>query len=232
MDKILREDNRPIFERITDENTIETFARGREIRENSLTRIVREGRSQGEITSQEAIDAIFSTEAGSPFNVNSYQMDRTQIFIRHFLMGQSYDDIAQVFETDGETVRGIYGNAAKRLVYALELLDRRLPVVDNAKTYLEKNDRINGKLPKNQKHFLLVKLFGLTPKEVQNMDGTSQAVVSNNVKYVADRLKAGEMTFLDPSQEEKKAAQQRLEKQRSISRKSKAKRDQKKLQVA
>lgn len=221
VDAILRDENRPVFEKKLGSNQIIARPRSQEVRESDFIH----KDSSGELNSQELIDAVFSTETDSPFRTNDFKLERTQIFFRHFFKGESYEHLADVYDTDPATIRGIYSNAQKRLIYALELLDKRLPIVNNAKSYIKRAEGITGKLPKNQKHFLLAKLFGLTPKEIENFDGTKQGDVSKNITYVADRLRTGEALFLDPSDLDIKESEKRLERFRATQRKAKAKRD-------
>jgi hypothetical protein len=217
VDAILRQDNRPVFEKEVSQDRIEARPRSTEVRESDFIKLD----STGELSSQDMIDAVFSTETDSPFRIDDYVLDRTQVFYRHFFRGESYEDLAEIYDTTPETIRGIYGNALTRLLYALDLLDKRLPVVDNAEYYFKRAESITGKLPKNQRHFLLAKLFGLTPKEIENFDGTKQGDVAKNVTYVADRLRTGEALFLDPDELEIKESERRLERFRATQRKAK-----------
>lgn len=126
----------------------------------------------------------------------------------------------------------IYGNVQKRLVYVLNLLDERLPIIDNAKTYLEKSRAISGHMPKTQQHFLLAKVFGLTPKEIETIDGTKQGSVVANIRYVADRIITGEFTFMNPTEEQITNSRKRLDKFKANQRRLKRARDKKRKQKA
>lgn len=163
-------------------------------------------------------DALFSTDAESPFKGLRIKRDRTTVFYHHFFLGKSYKDIAVMLNTDAETVRGIYNNAKNRILHALKLSDERTPTIHKAKRFIDDNGKANA-LPKNQKHWLLSKVFGLTHAEIEQIDGTRQSTIRQNIIYVTDRLRTGQMTILDSTEGEIRESQVRLDKMNERNRK-------------
>jgi len=51
----------------------------------------------------------------------------------------------------------------------------------------------------------------MLPREIAEMDGADIKNVCSKIKYVADRVITGRITFLNPTDEEVKQAQQRID---------------------
>ncbi len=88
-------------------------------------------------------------------------------------------------------------------------MDKRRSLVDNVKARLRISEKATGKLTKTQKWFLLNKVFGMLPRETAEMEGA-------NVKTVCARIKdvPRHVIFLNPTEGQIRAAQERIEKKR------------------
>jgi DNA-directed RNA polymerase specialized sigma24 family protein len=124
----------------------------------------------------------------------------------------SYQDIAVMLDTDAERVRCIYKDAIKRLLKALEVMDTRRAYAGDVEARLRISEKASGKMPKSHRWFLLNKVFAMLPREIAEMDGADIKHVCSKIKYVADRVITGRITFLNPTPEEVKQAQQRIDK--------------------
>jgi hypothetical protein len=71
----------------------------------------------------------------------------------------------------------------------------------------------SGSLSKGQKWYLLNKLFGLRPSEIAEMEGLDKksSSVRQLIIRISDQLKAGEISFIETTQEEGEAAKAHLD---------------------
>ena len=100
------------------------------------------------------------------------------------------------------------------LLKAFELMDKRRAVIDDVKARLRISEKATGKLTKTQKWFLLNKVFGMLPREIAEMEGANVKTVCARIKDVHDRVVTGHVIFLNPTEDEIRAAQARIEKKR------------------
>jgi len=164
-------------------------------------------------------DELFSSECDTPWAHANYKLDRTNVFILRVFKRWSWQDIAIYFDTDSERVRGLYKDSVGQLLKALKVMDNRRSIVDDAKSRLAISEKASGKMPKTHKWFLLNKVFGLLPREIAEMYDANVSTVCGRIKDVADKVIAGQITFMDPSPQEVKQAQGRIEAKRSRDRK-------------
>jgi hypothetical protein len=111
-------------------------------------------------------EELFSTDTPSPWFDVDYKAKRTRVFILRVFYRWDWSDIATAFDTSADHVRKIFDEAKKRALQALEVLDKRRAIIDDAKIRLDISEKATGKLTKTQKWFLLNKLFGLLPREI------------------------------------------------------------------
>lgn len=214
VDEILKQDNRTVFERTEDDIAV-VYPQWREVQESVLRREYDDTGKQDEYE-------VFNTEADLPWMSTEYQLDRTHVFIMLVFKGWSWDDIAIALDTDSEQVRHLYKDSVKRLLKALEVMDKRQAVVDDVQSRLAISEKATGKLTKTQIWFLLNKVFGLLPREIAEMEGANIKTVCARIKDVYDRVVTGDVIFTDPTPEQIEAAHQRIEKKRARDRKAKA----------
>ena len=113
--------------------------------------------------------------------------------------------------------RWSYAHALSRLRKALDILDDidiRYKTLQSAKYCLKRNEEATGRLKKGQRWFVLNKALGLTIAEIAKLDGAKTKNVQHKVKLVADQIKAGKLTLLDPTPEEVEKAIERLKKKK------------------
>jgi len=80
-------------------------------------------------------------------------------------------------------------------------------------------------LSKGQKWYLLNKLYGLRPSEISELEGMNKknSSVRQLIIRTSDQLQAGELSLIEVTPAEKKAAKDRLDTQRKKRRKRHAK---------
>lgn len=215
VEMILRDGNPEVFEKTNyKHNAIMLFPADRnERRESTLRAGARDKQAHNKI------DAIFSTDGETAFCLNNPQTDKTTVFIYKVFNGFSFQDIATMLDKPVDNVRVLFHKAKERILKALDLCDTRSDVISKAEYSLQVNEQATGKLPKYQKWFLMNKCLGLTPAEIANLEGTNRTNVTAKIKYCADRLKTGDLIFLDPTPEQIRESQERIEKKRARDRK-------------
>ncbi len=105
---------------------------------------------------------------------------------------------------------------------ALELSDQHLNILDMAKHALKVNEEATGKLPNYQRWFLMNKCLGLMPADIAELEGVKRVDVTSKIRYCADRLKTGSLTFLDPTPEQVAESRKRIDEKRARERKVRA----------
>ena len=167
---------------------------------------------------REQIDP-FTTLAENPFADLKPTLSQTAVFINRFFLGQSYEDIAAGLGVSGDTVASMFRHAQERLLEALKFIDSRQATIKSYQTLLRRNEASFGKLPKGQKWFLMNQIIGLTIPEIADLEGTPANQVNHRIKETSDRLKTGAIAWLNCSDEDRAAAQARLDKKRHRDRK-------------
>ncbi|MEA3435905.1 MAG: hypothetical protein U9R43_05525 [Thermodesulfobacteriota bacterium] len=81
---------------------------------------------------------------------------------------------------------------------------------------IKKGDAACSLSPKGQKWYLLNKLFGLRPSEISELEGIDKKNSSVRQLFIktADQRQAGELSLIEVTPKEKKAAKARLDTQR------------------
>ena len=67
-------------------------------------------------------------------------------------------------------------------------------------------------MPKTHRWFLLNKVFGLLPREIAEMEDANLKTICARIKDVADKVMTGRITFMNPTEDQIKAAQSRIDK--------------------
>jgi hypothetical protein len=106
----------------------------------------------------------------------------------------------------------VYHHAVNRVLDVLQIMDQGQEA-RKREQYVKQTEKRSGKLPKGQRWYLLNKLFGLRPSEIAEMEGMKgRSSVRQLIIRVSDQLKAGEISLIEITPEESKAAKARLDK--------------------
>jgi DNA-directed RNA polymerase specialized sigma24 family protein len=192
MAEYLKRGNLTVFEKShTDENgrTVTVlFPRSREMVESDLPQ------ESGETAAK--YQRAFSTEAENPFSEFAPSLKQTGIFVDKFFNGFSYEDLAVKYDMTVDTAQGTYRNAMDRVLEILNLMESDKPL--DQSHYRKRMEERSGRIPKDQKYFLLNKLFGVRPAEIAEMEGLKGASsVKQLIIRVSDQLRAGEIRLID-----------------------------------
>jgi hypothetical protein len=145
---------------------------------------------------QESID---DRQFESPFKHFEPKKKKTGIFIDRFFHKWSYKDLAVKYQIPVSQVRSAYHAGKQRLLEVIAALDSSKPIkLDHFREQIAKR---SGSLPNGQRWYLLNKLFGLTPAEIAKFeDIKTSKPVYKAIKYVSDRIEAGELDLfqIDP----------------------------------
>lgn len=209
-EQILKEGNPALFERTNHRENITMLYRAnkKELRETTLRDC---GRDR---TWQNRVDEIFSTANKQAFAIDRPKRKQTGVFIYRVLLNYSYEDIASIYGTSVDNVQKIFWKAKERILKALELCDTRKAKLERVELLLSQNEAATGRLPKYQKWFLMNKTLGMLPAEIANFESVKPQRVTAGIKLCADKLKTGEMVFLNPTDEEVEVSRQRLDRKR------------------
>lgn len=161
----------------------------------------------------------FSTEAENPFVSYQPKLSQTTVFINRFFLGRPYEDIASDLEVSVDTVVSMFKRAKERLFEALYFADNRQATIKRFESIRRRNGAKFGKLTKGQRWFLMHDIFDLSVKEIADMEGATVHRVNHAIIDATDRIKAGLATFLEPTPDEVKQAQERIEAKRQRDRK-------------
>ena len=216
VEAILTEGNR-IYEK-AGQSDITVYPKWNEVQESVLRQKIEEDCNF--MNENNHIDAeLFSTEDAMPWLHSNYGLERTKVFIMRVFEKRSWADIAMTLNTDADRVYHLFRDSTDRLIEALAVLDKRRAVIDDVKVRLAISEKASGSMPKMHKWFLLNKVFGLLPREIAEMDGADVKTVCGRIKDVADKVMAGQLTFMDPTPEQIEAAKARIEQKRARDRK-------------
>jgi DNA-directed RNA polymerase specialized sigma24 family protein len=209
----LAEDNLSVFEKtVTKENGEKVsiiFARSREQQQSMLSiGVDKQGDPRYSTREQQA----FSTETENPFASFNPRLKQTGIFIDRFFHKASYDDLAFKYDVSKGAAVKIYYAATQKLRQVIETMDDPQKI-RNFEHWKKQVEERSGHMPKGQRWFLLNKLFGLRPSEIAEMEGLDKknSSVRQLIIRVSDQLKAGEISLIEITPEEAKAAKARLE---------------------
>ena len=143
-------------------------------------------------------EKLLSDGLESPFRNFEPKLKITGVFIQRFFLRESYKNIANKYGISKSNARVTYSNAVNIILEELEALDQdgRKEIADNhyKKIYREKCSH----MPKNMKWFLMANIFGLTPKEIAEIDGnTTNRNVSTAICRAKEHVKAGKFNLED-----------------------------------
>lgn len=215
VDEILKQGNPQLFERTSySENLTMVYPPNKlEKRESNMRAGARDK------VGHQKVDGIFSDENDKAWAEFDADLKQTNVFIQRALLGKSWKEIAQLYETTTDHAQKLYCKAHKRMLKALELSDSHQTKLDKAKHALKVNEQATGKLPKYQKWFLMNKCLGLMPTDIAELENVKRVQVTSKIRQCADRLKTGNLTFLDPTPEQVDESQARIDKKRARDRK-------------
>ncbi len=149
-------------------------------------------------------EQVFSDEAGSPFmRGDDPILKQTGIFIRHFFYKQDFETIARRYDISVNNAQSLYSHAEMRIERVIEALDR----IEVAKN----NGAALVKLPKSIRIFLLHTAIGLSNNEICRLFGMKHNLVNQYITTVRDKLAVGEVDLIQFTDEQKKAAVDRVE---------------------
>lgn len=163
----------------------------------------------------EDFGALFTTDDETPFESFKPKLNQTAVFIYRFFLGKPYEDIAEMMGVTVDTVVSHYRNAKDRMLEALKFLDDRQATMKHYKTLLRRNDESFGRLTKGQRWFIMNRVLGLTVPEIAKMEGATAHRVNHAIKEVSDRIKIGQVQWLECSEEDREQARQRIEAKRA-----------------
>jgi DNA-directed RNA polymerase specialized sigma24 family protein len=112
------------------------------------------------------------------------EMTRTEIFILRLFDKHDYSFIAGELNLSVKNTRDLYRDCKLRLEEAMQVLDNRRAVINDAEVVLKRAEKRSGKLSKSHRWFLLSKVFGLMPREIASMEDAPPATVSIMLKKV------------------------------------------------
>jgi len=148
---------------------------------------------------------FFSTDNASPFAsaIDNPKLKQTGIFIDRFFFKMGYKELAEKYDTTKSGVSKLYDNAKSRIVKTVEAMDR-------ADLALANGDPI-VKMKRAVQAFLLHTLFGLSVTEISKFMGVSHTLIVRNLAATRDQIITGEINLFNFTEENREAAQERLE---------------------
>ncbi|MFA6009426.1 MAG: hypothetical protein WC799_05535 [Desulfobacteraceae bacterium] len=208
VDEILKQDNPSLFEiaNHAENITIVYPPNHKEVRDSTIRTGIDDKAGHNKI------DSIFSTDNENPFAFFNPELKQTGVFIQRVIFGKDWNTISQLYESSIDHVQKLYHKAHTRMIKALELVDGHQNMMDKAQYSLKVNEEATGKLPNYQKWFIMNKCLGMMPADIAEFEGVKRENVTSKIRYCADRLKTGRLTFLDPTPEEIEASQKRIDK--------------------
>jgi hypothetical protein len=107
-----------------------------------------------------------------------------------------WENLSAKYSMTVDTAQSIYRNAMDRVLEILNLIESDKPL--DLSHYRKRMEERSGRIPKDQKYFLLNKLFGVMPSEIAEMEGLKGASsVKQLIIRVSDQLRAGEIRLID-----------------------------------
>jgi len=226
----LAENNLTVFEKTAinsrGEKVTILFARSREMQQSTLSiGVDKSGDPRLSNKEQQA----FSTENDKPFRSFEPKLKQTGIFVDRFFHNFSYADLAKKYDMTAKNAKGTFHNSINRVLAVIEAMDDTDAKITKQVAFWK--DRVkarSGSLPKGQKWYLLNKLFGLRPSEIEELEGLdkNKSSVRQLIIRTSDQLQAGELSLIEVTPAEKEAAKARLDIQRKKRRERHAKKKQ------
>lgn len=116
-----------------------------------------------------------------------------------------------------KNAKGTFHNSINRILAVIEAMDDTdAKITKQVEFWKDRVKARTGNLPKGQKWYLLNKLFGLRPSEISELEGLDKksSSVRQLIIRTSDQLQAGELSLIEVTPDEKKAAKARLDTQR------------------
>ena len=148
---------------------------------------------------------FFSTDNKSPFAcaVENPKLKQTGIFIDRFFFKMGYKELSEKYDVSKSGISKLYDNAKKRIVKTVEAMDRADMALANGNQIVKMKRAVQA--------FLLHTAFGLSVNEVSKLMGVSHTLIVRNLAATRDQLMTGEINLFDFTEEDREAAQERLE---------------------
>jgi len=222
----LAENNLTVFEKNAinsrGEKVSIVFARSREMQQSTLS-IGVDKRGDPRLSNKE--QQAFSTENDKPFRSFEPKLKQTGIFVDRFFHNFSYADLAKKYDMTEKNAKGTFHNSINRVLAVIEAMDSGEVPTKQVAFWKDKVKARTGEMPKGQKWYLLNKLFGLRPSEISELEGLdkNKSSVRQLIIRTSDQLQAGELSLIEVTPKEKKAAKARLDTQRKKRRERHAK---------
>ena len=222
----LAENNLTVFEKTAinarGEKVSILYARSREMQQSVLSiEVDKSGDPRLSNKEQQA----FTTENDKPFKSFEPKLKQTGIFVDRFFHNFSYKDLAVKYDMTEKNAISTFYNATNRIITVIEAMDNGETLTKQVEFYKNRVKARTGDLPKGQKWYLLNKLFGLRPSEISELEGIDKksSSVRQLIIRTSDQLQAGELSLIEVTPKEKKAAKTRLDTQRKKRRERHAK---------
>ena len=124
-----------------------------------------------------------------------------------------------------QNAKATFHNSSNRILAVIEAMDSGETLTKQVEFWKDRVKARTGNLPKGQKWYLLNKLFGLRPSEISELEGIDKksSSVRQLIIRTSDQLQAGELSLIEITPAEKKAAKARLDTQRKKRRERHAK---------
>jgi DNA-directed RNA polymerase specialized sigma24 family protein len=149
----------------------------------------------------------FSDAVESPFaDAFTPSLKQTAIFIDRFFFRKSYAEMAEKYSTTVSGVAKLYVNAKDRIFKTVEAMDRIELAKNNGTPLVSITQAVRA--------FLLHSLFGLSNIEISRLLGVNHSLIHRYLTVTRDRLICGELKLFAYSDEDRKAAQGRLDEMR------------------
>jgi len=214
----LAENNLTVFEKTAinsrGEKVTILFARSREMQQSTLS-IGVDKRGDSRLSNKE--QKAFSTENEKPFSSFQSKLKITGIFVDRFFHNFSYKDLAVKYSMTEKNAIRTFHNSINRILAVIEAMDDTdAKITKQVEFWKDRVKARTGNLPKGQKWYLLNKLFGLRPSEISELEGLDKksSSVRQLIIRTSDQLQAGELSLIEVTPDEKKAAKARLDTQR------------------
>ncbi|MDA3897707.1 MAG: hypothetical protein PF482_16355 [Desulfobacteraceae bacterium] len=151
------------------------------------------------------IQRFFSTDNEGPFAsaIDNPKLKQTGIFIDRFFFKMGYQELAEKYDTSKSGISKLYDNAKSRIVKTVEAMDRADMALANGNQIVKMKRAVQA--------FLLHTAFGLSVNEVSKLMGVNHSLIVRNLDDTRDKLMTGEINLFDFTEEDREAAQERLE---------------------
>ena len=121
-------------------------------------------------------------------------------------------DLAKKYDMTKQNAITTFHNAINRILAVIQAMDSGEVPTKQVESRKNKVKARTGSLPKGQKGYLLNKLFGLRPSESSELEDIDKKNSSARQLIIrtSDQLQAGELSLIEVTSEQAKAAKSRL----------------------